>query len=76
MKRITAILLVLLLAVSMLTLIACGDDDTTTTTTTTTSATTTTTPGTPSNPDPGATLPGADQFANDNEATYNPEWAK
>ena len=69
MKRITAILLVLLLAVSMLTLIACGDDDTTTTTTTTT-------PGTPSNPDPGATLPGADQFANDNEATYNPEWAK
>ena len=73
MKRITAILLLLLLAVSMLTLIACGDDDTTTTTT---SATTTTTSGTPSNPDPGATLPGADQFANDNEATYNPAWAK
>lgn len=69
MKKITALLMVLLLAFSMVTMVACGDDNVTTT-----AATTTQPQGDPQTPSGGTTLPGAEGFANDNEANYNPAW--
>ena len=71
MKRMIAILMILVLALSMATMVACGDDGVTTT-----EATTTQPQGVNPTPGDGTTLPGADGFANDNEANYNPAWSK